>query len=156
MAPSPPITSTTITNSSATTHPTNRDKPVTISIPKSAFAAHRAHGDTLGRCPVHPGQGRPTIKILSIRLSGKTVYAQFRICDDSYKNVTILATDSRPGVPSYTHRFATLIAPRPCGVYARHWTLMARFRGHGKYTLTLRARDRSGHISLPAQRSFTR
>ena len=100
--------------------------------------------------------GRPTIRIVSIRFSGPTVYARVRICDDSYKNVTILATDSRPGVASYTRRFTTLVAPKPCGVYTRHWTPVARFRGHGRYTVTLKARDKSGLTSLPAKRTFSR
>jgi hypothetical protein len=99
---------------------------------------------------------RPTIAIISIRFSGATVYARFRICDDSYKNLTILATDSRPRVASYTRRFTTLVPPRPCGVYTRHWLPVARFRGPGKYTVTLRARDKSGLTSLPARRTFTR
>lgn len=99
--------------------------------------------------------GRPTLKIVSIRFSGPTVYARFRICDDSYKNLTILATDSRPGVASYTRRFTTLVAPNPCGVYTRHWTPVARFR-HGTYTVTLKARDKSGLTSLPAKRTFSR
>jgi len=100
--------------------------------------------------------GRPTIKIVSIRFSGPAVYARVRICDDSYKNLTILATDSRPGVASYTRRFTTLVAPKPCGVYTRHWTPVARFRGHGTYTVTLKARDKSGLTSLPAKRTFSR
>lgn len=99
---------------------------------------------------------RPTITILSIRFIGATVYARFRICDDSLKNLTILATDSRPGVASYTRRFTTLVPPRPCGVYIRHWLPVARFRGPGKYTVTLRARDKSALTSLPARRSFSR
>jgi hypothetical protein len=100
--------------------------------------------------------GRPTIRIISIRFSGPTVYARVRICDDSYKNLTILATDSRPGVASYTRRFTTLVAPKPCGVYTRHWTPVARFQGHGRYTVTLKARDKSGLTSLPAKRTFSR
>jgi hypothetical protein len=100
--------------------------------------------------------GRPTLKIVSIRLSGPTVYARFRICDDSHKNLTVLATDSRPGVASYTRRFTTLAAPRPCGVYTRHWTPVARFRGPGRYTVTLKARDKSGLTSLAAKRTFIR
>ena len=99
---------------------------------------------------------RPTITILSARFAGATIYTRFRICDDSNKNVTILATDSRPGVASYTRRFTTLVAPRPCGVYSRHWVPVARFRGHGKYTVTLRARDKSGLTSLPARKTFNR
>jgi hypothetical protein len=99
---------------------------------------------------------RPTLTILSARFLGAAVYARFRICDDSMKNLTIIETDSRPGVLSYTRRFTTLVAPRPCGVYTRHWTPVARFRGAGRYTLTLRARDKSGLTSLPARRSFAR
>jgi hypothetical protein len=99
---------------------------------------------------------RPTLTILSARFVGSTMYARFRICDDSLKNLTIIETDSRPGKLAYSRRFTTLIAPRPCGVYTRHWTPVARFRGAGRYTLTLRARDKSGFTSLPARRSFAR
>ena len=99
---------------------------------------------------------RPTIAIVSIRFTGATVYARFRICDDSRKNVTIRETDSRPGVAPYTRRFTTLVAPRPCGVYTRHWVPVARFRGPGRYTVTLRATDKSGLTSLAARRTFNR
>ena len=99
---------------------------------------------------------RPTLAILSIRFSGARVYARFRICDDSPRNATILATDSRPRVASYTRRFTTLVPPRPCGVYTRNWLPVLRFRGPGRYTVTLRARDTSGLTSLPASRTFVR
>ena len=39
---------------------------------------------------------RPTLTIISVRFVGARVYARFRICDDTRKNLTILATDSRP------------------------------------------------------------
>jgi hypothetical protein len=99
---------------------------------------------------------RPTLTIISVRFVGAAVYARFRICDDSFKNLTILATDSRPGKLSYTRRFSTLTAPRPCGVYTRHWTPVSRFRGPGRYTVTLKARDKSGFTSAPASRTFSR
>jgi hypothetical protein len=99
---------------------------------------------------------RPVLTILGVQFTGSTVYAHFRICDDSLKNLAISETDSRPGKLSYTRHFATLVPPRPCGVYTRHWLPVARFRGPGRYTLTLRATDKSGLTSLPARRTFSR
>ena len=98
---------------------------------------------------------RPSVTIVRIQFIGSTVYARFRICDDSYKNLAIRETDSRPGKAAYTRHFATLVAPRPCGVYTRHWLPVARFRGAGRYTVTLRATDKSGLTSLPARRTLT-
>jgi len=119
-------------------------------------SATTASGVTAIVAPAQPiRNGRPTIAIVSVRFVGATVYARFRICDDSFKNLTIIQTDSRPGVAPYTRRFSTLIPPRPCGVYTRHWTPVSRFR-HGTYVLTLRARDKSGSTSLPAHRTFHR
>jgi hypothetical protein len=101
-----------------------------------------------------PPNGRPTLTILTVQFVGQTVYARFRICDDSRKNLAIVETDSRPGKLSYTRRFATLVPPLPCGVYTRHWLPAARFRGPGRFTITLRAIDKSGLSSLPARRTF--
>jgi hypothetical protein len=98
---------------------------------------------------------RPSVMILRVQFTGATVYATFRVCDDSFKNLAIRETDSRPGKRSYTRRFATLVPPRPCGVYTRHWLPVTRFRGPGRYTLTLRATDKSGLTSLPARRTFS-
>jgi hypothetical protein len=98
---------------------------------------------------------RPALTILRVQFTGSTIYAQFRICDDSLKNLAIRETDSRPGKLSYTRSFATLVPPRPCGVYTRHWVPVARFLGPGSYTLTLRATDKSGLTSLPARRTFS-
>jgi len=102
-----------------------------------------------------PPNGRPTLKIISVQFTGQTVYARFRTCDDSFKNLGIIETDSRPGKLSYTRHFATLVPPSPCGVYTRHWLPAARFRGPGRFTITLRARDKSGLTSLPARRTFS-
>jgi hypothetical protein len=99
---------------------------------------------------------RPSLSILSVKFVGAAVYARFRVCDDSLKNLTIIATDSRPGKPSYTRRFTTLTAPRPCGVYTRHWTPVARFRGAGRFTVALSARDKSGFTSPLSRRTFSR
>ena len=98
---------------------------------------------------------RPTLTIIRVQFTGQTVYATFRICDDSFKNLSIAETDSRPGKLSYTRHFATLTAPQPCGVYTRHWLPVSRFQGPGSYTLTLRTTDKSGLTSAPARRTFS-
>jgi hypothetical protein len=125
--------------------------------------AHNASGrDTATSAPtsvVVPKTPRvnhhPTLSILRVTFIGKTVYARFRVCDDSNKNLTIVATDSRPGKRSYSRRFTTLTAPRPCGVYTRHWTPVPRFRGPGRFTITLIAHDKSNFTSFPARRTFS-
>jgi len=99
---------------------------------------------------------RPTLKLISVRFLGARVYARFRICDDSPRNLTILATDSRPGKVSQTRRFTTRIAPNPCGVYTRSWVPAVRFRGKGRYTVTIAARDTSGRTSAPMRKTFIR
>lgn len=99
---------------------------------------------------------RPTISIISVRFTGARVYARFRICDDAPQNLAILVTETRPGVRPATRRFATRVPPRPCGAYTRNWLPAQRFRGPGRYTITLRARDASGLTSAPARRTFNR
>ena len=99
---------------------------------------------------------RPTVKLVSVRFLGARVYARFRICDDSPRNLTILATDSRPGKVSQTRRFTTRIAPDPCGVYTRNWVPAVRFRGTGRYTVTIAVRDTSGRTSAPVRKTFVR
>ena len=99
---------------------------------------------------------RPTLRIISVRFTGARVYARFRICDDAARNLAILVTETRPGVRTANRRFATRVPPRPCGAYTRNWLPAPRFRGPGRYTITLRARDVSGLTSLPARRTFRR
>jgi hypothetical protein len=99
--------------------------------------------------------GRPSLRIVSVRVLGHTVYARFRVCDDSNKNLSIRQTTSRVGVQSYSRSFSTLSPPVPCGVYTRHWLLVPRFRGH-RVTITLVARDKSGATSAPARRTLAR
>ena len=99
---------------------------------------------------------RPTLQIISVRFTGARVYARFRICDDTARNLAVLVTETRPGVRSANRRFATRVPPRPCGAYTRNWLPAQRFRGPGRYTITLRARDVSGLTSAPARRTFRR
>ena len=99
---------------------------------------------------------RPTLRILKVTFLGARIYVRFRVCDDTPRNLGILVRETRPGVRPSLRRFATRVAPRPCGAYTRSWLPAVRFRGPGRYTITLRARDASGRTSLPAQRMFRR
>lgn len=99
---------------------------------------------------------RPTLRILGVRFTGARIYVRFRVCDDTPRNLAILVSETRPGVAPATRRFATRVAPRPCGAYTRNWLPAPRFRGPGRYTITLRARDTSGLTSAPARRTFRR
>jgi hypothetical protein len=98
---------------------------------------------------------RPSLHLISARFLGATIYVRFRVCDNSNKNLTIIARDSSPGKLSYTRRFSTLAAPAPCGVYTRHWAPVARFRT-SRYTMTLTARNKSGKTSAAVRRTFAR
>ena len=99
---------------------------------------------------------RPTLRIIGTRFTGARIYVRFRICDDQPRNLRIFVRETRPGVRPATRRFATRAAPRPCGAYTRSWLPAPRFRGDGRYTITLRARDVSGRVSAPARRTFRR
>ena len=61
----------------------------------SGSALSTPSGIVVPSCPMT--NARPTVKLISVRFLGARVYARFRICDDSPRNLTILATDSRPG-----------------------------------------------------------
>ena len=99
---------------------------------------------------------RPTLRILKVTFLGARIYVRFRVCDDKPSNLAILVRETRPGVRPSLKRFATRVPPNPCGAYTRSWLPAQRFRGPGRYTITLRARDVSGRTSLPAQRTFRR
>jgi hypothetical protein len=97
---------------------------------------------------------RPRLFFFNARMVGPRVYARFRVCDDSRKNLTIVETDRRPGVLSYSRRFSTVQPPRNCGVYTRSWTPAPRFRRDGRYLISLRAIDRSGLSSRTVTRTL--
>jgi hypothetical protein len=99
---------------------------------------------------------RPSVRILGTRFLGARIYVRMRICDDQPRNLAILVRETRPGVATSLRRFATRVAPRPCGAYTRSWLPAKRFRGPGRYTITLRVRDASGFTSFPVHRSFRR
>jgi hypothetical protein len=99
---------------------------------------------------------RPTLRILGTTFLGARIYVRFRVCDDTARNLGIPVRETRPGVRPALRRFATRVPPRPCGAYTRSWLPARRFRGPGRYTITLRARDASGLTSVPARRTFRR
>ena len=99
---------------------------------------------------------RPTVVILGVRFTGARVYVRMRICDDQPRNLGILVRETRPGVREANRTFSTRAAPRPCGAYTRNWLPAPRFRGPGRYTITIRVRDVSGMTSAPARRTFRR
>lgn len=118
----------------------------TISVVEAAFTPPS---------PVVRVNHRPTIAIVSVRFVGARVYARFRACDDSRRNLNIPERDAKRGVASYRRRFRTLVPPRSCAAPTRSWLPAPRFR-HGRYTLTLWARDFAGLTSRPASRTFFR
>jgi hypothetical protein len=99
---------------------------------------------------------RPSVVILGVRFTGARVYVRMRICDDQPRNLGILVRETRPGVREANRRFSTRAAPRPCGAYTRNWVPALRFRGPGRYTITIRVRDVSGLTSAAARRTFRR
>ena len=98
---------------------------------------------------------RPRITLISVRIIGVRVYARFRVCDDSAK-LTIIQRDSRPGKASYMRRFSVRIVPASCAAVSRNWVPAARFRGHGRYVVTLQAMDTSGRLSAAVRKVFFR
>jgi hypothetical protein len=98
---------------------------------------------------------RPTITIINIRFVGQKIFVRVRACDDSNRNLTILARDARPGIGAYVRRFATFAPPRPCAALSRTWLPGPRFRA-GRHVVTLTARDPSGKTSAPVRRTLVR
>jgi hypothetical protein len=105
--------------------------------------------------PVVATTRRPTVVILSVRFVGQRVFARFRACDDSRKNLRFLERDSKPGTRSYSRRFRTLVPPRTCSVLSRSWMPASRFR-HGRLTIRLWASDVAGLTSPAATRTVFR
>jgi len=93
----------------------------------------------------------PSISFLSLKRVGGRIYARFRVCDDSPGKVTIIEHDAKAHVQGYTRRFAVT----RCGTYSRHWTLIRRFNHAGRFTVSLRAMDKSRKVSRTVHRSLT-
>ncbi len=98
------------------------------------------------------GNKAPSLTFLSLRRVGTSVYARFRVCDDSTARVNVTQRDTKLGALAYTRHF--LVRAKPCTLNSRHWRLAPRFL-HGTYTAKLQARDRLGAPS-PVRRMTLR
>ncbi len=131
----------TATNSSGTTSATS---PTTAVV----------RGNATAPPVVQPRRNRPpTIAFLSLRRLGHGVYARFRVCDDSRKQVQVTERDVKAGRLGYIRRFA--VTPVTCQTAARHWVPAARFRNGGRLVITLRAIDKSGAASRTVSRGLS-
>jgi hypothetical protein len=74
-------------------------------------------------------------------------------CDDRTGRVTVIERDNKARALSYRRRFAIALRGA-CGTYSRNWVPAARFRGQGRYAVTLRAVDTSGRLSRLVSRSL--
>jgi hypothetical protein len=111
-----------------------------------------APGGTVVVTTTAAGNKAPQVRFLSLKVVGTRVYARFRVCDDSFGKVTVLARAQMPFKLAYTRRFG--VSPAPCGTFSRTWTLIPRFRHHGRYVVSLRAIDKSHRLSLLASRAI--
>lgn len=97
------------------------------------------------------GNRPPVLTFLSLKRVGLRLYARFRVCDDRYGRIVVIERDNKARTLSSTRKFAVTTS---CGTFARHWTLISRFRSpHGRVVVTLRAQDRSGALSRLVSRS---
>ena len=99
------------------------------------------------------GNRPPTVAFLSLKRIGNRIYARFRICDDSSGRIRIVERDHKARQLAYTRRLAVSVGS--CGVYARHWLLLSRYRKPGRFVVTLRAEDRHGALSRLVSRGLT-
>ena len=92
----------------------------------------------------------PSIRFVALHVSGGRTFARFRVCDAQGGRLTILARDNKNRVLSVTHRFRV----GSCGVFAKNWFLLRKFRTPGRYVVSIRAIDAQGHLSLLRTRSL--
>ena len=113
-----------------------------------------AGGSTTTVVTTVAGNRAPTLTFISLTVRSNRVYVRFRVCDDSHGRITLTARDQMARRLAYTRRFA--VSPYSCGTYARNWPLIQRFRGHGRFVVSLRASDASGRLSRLVSRSVVR
>ena len=85
--------------------------------------------------------------------NGQRVSVRFKVCASQPGHLTIIERDNKAKALSYTRKFRVTVAA--CGTFSRNWIPAARFRSHGRYVVTLQARDGSGFLSRLGSRSLT-
>jgi hypothetical protein len=91
------------------------------------------------------GNKAPGISFLSLKVRSNRVYARFKVCDDRPGKLTIIERDNKARRLAYTRKLSVRVAN--CGTFSRNWLLISRFRGGGKFVVTLRAQDTSRGLS---------
>jgi hypothetical protein len=81
------------------------------------------------------------------------VYARFVVCDDRTGRVSVIERDNKARALSARRHFA-LTLRSACGSFSRSWVPAPRFRGHGRFVVSLRAVDTSGSLSRLVSRSL--
>jgi len=97
------------------------------------------------------GNKAPGISFLSLKVRSNRVYVRFKVCDDRAGKLTIIARDNKARRLAYTRKLGVRVAN--CGTFSRNWLLISRFRGGGKFVVTLRAQDTSRSLSRVVSRS---
>lgn len=91
------------------------------------------------------GNKAPGLSFLSLKVKSNRVYVRFKVCDDRAGKLTIIDRDQKVRRLAYTRKMAVRVAT--CGTFSRNWVLIPRFRGHGKFVVSLRAQDTSRGLS---------
>ena len=96
----------------------------------------------------------PTITFLSLQRKGIRVYIRFRVCDDVAKGVEVVERDSKRGYLAYSRKYS--VTPNACVTASRSFNPAPRFRGRGRYVVTLTAIDKSGKASRSVSKSLVK
>jgi hypothetical protein len=101
------------------------------------------------------GNRAPVLRFLSLRRVGVRVYARFRICDDSPGALRVTERDIKARRLPATRHFRVVLTGS-CAVFPRSWIPARRFRGSGRFVVSLRPIDSSGDLGLIRSRSLRR
>jgi hypothetical protein len=99
------------------------------------------------------GNRAPAISFLSLRRVGARAYARFRVCDDETGSIRVIERDSKARALAQTRRFNVALNSA-CATQSRSWIPARRFRGQGRFVVTLRAVDSEGRLSRLVSRSL--